>query len=55
MAIYHIDDVLKVLEGAERIGTSNDFPEGSRYIQISETLTTQMIEAIKRDIDYRSE
>ena len=55
MAIYHIGDVLMVLEGAERIGTSNDFPEGSRYIQISETLTTQMIEAIKRDIDYRSE
>ncbi len=35
-----------ILVTAERIGSENDKPEGSRYIQISDTLAKHMADAI---------
>ena len=37
-----IKDVLGVLRTATRIGADTDDPEGVRYIQISETLATEL-------------
>lgn len=42
--------VIEILEKAERIGAATDIPEGTRYIQISETLTLQMIESLKKSM-----
>ena len=38
--------VQMVLETAIRVGADQDIPEGSRYIQISETLANQMAEVL---------
>lgn len=40
-----IEDVLDVLKHTDRMGTDVDEPEGSRYIQLSETLVQEMIAA----------
>ena len=46
------DAVLKkiseLLDNAKRYGTEKDEPEGSRYIQISDTLARQLSEDLKR-------
>jgi len=44
-----VSDVTEILERAERIGASEDVPEGSRVIQLSETLVMQMIQALRKD------
>ena len=36
-------EVIQILYKAERIGAETDEPEGSRYIQLSETLVLQMV------------
>lgn len=46
----NIADVIEGLEQAERMGAEEDIPEGSRYIQISETLLLQIIETLKREL-----
>ena len=38
--------VLMVLKTAVRVGAPLDVPEGARYIQISDTLAQEMIEAL---------
>ena len=40
--------VLKALRDAPRIGADKDIPEGTRYIQISDTLALKM----ERNIEY---
>lgn len=42
-----IDDVIQVLRETKRVGSLIDLPEGTRYIQISETLLDEMIEALE--------
>ena len=44
-------DVKNILEYAERMGDEKDKPEGSRYIQISDTLAKQMVKAIEAHMD----
>ncbi len=39
-----VSDVRKILKSAERQGTEEDVPEGSRYIVLSDTLANQMAE-----------
>ena len=38
--------VIKILKEADRIGQPEDKPEGVRYIQISDTLVSEMIEEL---------
>lgn len=38
-----LDRLMHILRNAERIGKETDIPEGSRYIQLSDTLVTQML------------
>jgi hypothetical protein len=42
-----IRDVINVLRSAERIGPGEDNPEGIRYIQISDTLATQLADRLE--------
>jgi hypothetical protein len=44
-----IADVITVLESAERLGAAEDVPEGSRVIQLSETLVNQMLDALRNE------
>jgi len=43
----NINDVIECLKGAPRIGRETDDPEGSRYIQISDTLAQHLIVALQ--------
>jgi len=43
-----LQDVREILLTAERSGADVDEPEGSRYIQISETLALQMARGLGR-------
>lgn len=45
-----LEDVIQALETAPRIGSQKDKPEGSRYIQISETLVKQMLAGLRREL-----
>lgn len=45
-----LHDVLKILIEAERLGASTDEPEGTRFIQISDTLAKKMIDVIQDGI-----
>ena len=45
-------NVANILENAERIGNVKDEPEGSRYIQISETLVNKMLGVLAREMGY---
>jgi len=44
-----IQDVIRVLEDAARLGEDVDEPEGARYIQISETLVNEMLKALREN------
>lgn len=44
-----IKDVINVLRSADRIGPSEDKPEGVRYIQISDTLATQLADRLEKE------
>ena len=39
-------DVIEILKRAQRLGSPTDEPEGTRYIRISDTLASEMIEAL---------
>jgi len=41
------NEILNVFENAERLGAEKDEPEGTRYIQISETLVNQFISRLR--------
>ena len=38
-----LDQIIKMLKEATRMGAEKDEPEGARYIQISETLVNELI------------
>jgi hypothetical protein len=42
-----LESLYLILSTATRIGTEKDVPEGSRYIQISETLANRMLATIE--------
>ena len=46
-----IRDVINVLRSAERLGASEDNPEGVRYIQISDTLATQLADRLEAHLN----
>lgn len=46
-----LDSILLILMAAPRLGADKDTPEGVRYIQISETLTDQMIKTIEEYVE----
>ena len=41
-------DVIEILKRAQRLGPPTDEPEGVRYIYISDTLASEMIEALNK-------
>lgn len=49
----NISDIITRLETADRLGADIDEPEGCRYIQISETLINQIIEALQCEKDIK--
>lgn len=44
-----IEQVIDVLEKAERIGYQVDEPEGTRYIKLSETLVKVLIKKLRSE------
>jgi len=46
-ALNELELINIILAKSERIGADKDYPEGARYIQISETLVNKMIETIE--------
>ena len=49
-----LQDVIDALKLAQRFGAGTDIPEGSRVLQISDTLATLMIEALEAEMLARS-
>ena len=45
--IEEIQEWIVALKSAERGGAMNDKPEGSRYIQISDTLAINLVESLQ--------
>ena len=45
-----LKEIIKILKEAPRSGQDKDEPEGVRYIQISDTLTSEMIDGLERNI-----
>lgn len=41
-----ICDILGIFQTAPRIGSEEDFPEGSRYVQFSDTLCSKIEEKL---------
>lgn len=50
-----LEHVITVLEGAPRIGKEKDEPEGSRYIQLTETLVNEMLAVLRRELPNHRE
>ena len=48
--INDLDSIRLILSSAPRQGSESDFPEGSRYITISDTLALKMIRTINKII-----
>lgn len=48
MRIRELEHIIVVLETATRQGIDKDEPEGARYIQISDTLAKEMVEALRQ-------
>ena len=46
----NIKDMLEILVMAERQGTEKDEPEGSRFIQISDTMAKKMIKTLEIEV-----
>jgi hypothetical protein len=42
--LEQLDAIIEVLRNADRIGKDVDEPEGSRYIQLSETLVRELLD-----------
>ena len=49
--LYTIHDVIEVLEDAERLGAEKDIPEGSRYVQMSDTCVSLIIATLENVAD----
>ena len=47
-AVFSVEEVAEILESATRIGADRDVPEGSRTIEISDTLARQMAKALRQ-------
>lgn len=45
--VHAADSVAELLESAPRMGTDEDKPEGSRYIQMSDTLAREIANGIR--------
>lgn len=45
--LWDLKDVIQGLKDSERMGAEKDEPEGSRYVQISETALKQIIEILE--------
>lgn len=43
-----IDEIVKILSEAERIGGEEDIPEGNRYIMLSDTLANKIINVLSQ-------
>ena len=43
----NLTEIKDILERADRIGQPTDEPEGVRYIQISDTLTNEIINSLE--------
>ncbi len=41
-----LENLIALFQNAERIGFENDEPEGSRYIQISDTLANDFLQEL---------
>lgn len=50
LQILTVEDILRVLESAPRLGGESDIPEGTRFIQLSATLA----EVLAKSIRYHS-
>ena len=48
MTMLTLKAVIAVMKSARRIGGETDVPEGTRYIQISDTLAKQMAAALRK-------
>lgn len=48
-----IQTLVDILKDAERLGTDKDEPEGSRYIQVSDTLANYMITQLEEYLRFR--
>ncbi len=46
-----IENMIAILQLAERIGAETDTPEGARYIQISDTLANQLTKDLQAWLD----
>jgi hypothetical protein len=46
-----IQDMIEVLDGSDRMGMPVDVPEGSRYVQLSETLVQEMANSLRCLLD----
>jgi len=44
-----IQKIIDLLEKAPRMGTDKDEPEGTRYIQISDTLAKEIVAQLKEE------
>jgi len=49
-----LTEIIEGLENADRIGSEVDRPEGSRCIQISDTLAREIIATLKKHSDDQS-
>jgi|WetSurMetagenome_2_1015567.scaffolds.fasta_scaffold154388_3 hypothetical protein len=45
-----IKDIILILESADRQGSEKDEPEGTRYVQVSDTLLQKIIDVLKMKI-----
>ena len=55
MHVSTLQDIQDVLVLASRSGAEKDEPEGVRYIQLSDTITSQMIAAIQTTLNNTKE
>jgi hypothetical protein len=46
-----IKEIIVGLITADRSGTDEDIPEGSRYVQLSDTLVQEMVECLKEHVN----
>lgn len=46
-----IQDIIEVLAGADRMGMPLNIPEGSRFLQISDTLAQEIVNSLKCLLD----
>ena len=47
MKTQKVDELLEAMKNAPRQGADHDFPEGARYVQVSDTLWQQIIVTVE--------